>query len=44
MNFGSVTAIMKRFIERLTVYAYWPWGLDQYVKRRNKNSIKNNLN
>jgi len=25
-NFGSVTAIFKRFMERLTVYAYWPWG------------------
>lgn len=26
MNFWSVTAIMKRFIERLVCYAYWPWG------------------
>ena len=25
-NFGTVTAIFKRFMERLTVYAYWPWG------------------
>lgn len=25
-NFSSVTAIFKRFMERLTVYAYWPWG------------------
>lgn len=24
-NFGSVTAIFKRFMERLVVYAYWPW-------------------
>ena len=24
-NFGSVTAIFKRFMERLLVYAYWPW-------------------
>ena len=24
-NVYNVTAIMKRFIERLTVYAYWPW-------------------
>lgn len=24
-NFGSVTAVFKRFLERLTVYAYWPW-------------------
>lgn len=26
MNFGTVTALMKQFIERLTAYAYWPWG------------------
>ena len=26
MNFGSVTAVTKRFIERLVCYAYWPWG------------------
>ncbi len=25
-NFGTVTAQFKRFMERLTVYAYWPWG------------------
>jgi len=24
-NFGSVTAVFKRFLERLAVYAYWPW-------------------
>lgn len=27
-NFGSVTAIFKRFMERLIVYAYWPWGMN----------------
>ena len=27
-NFGSVTAIFKRFMERLAVYAYWPWGVN----------------
>jgi multimeric flavodoxin WrbA len=26
VNFGTVTAIMKRFAERLVCYAYWPWG------------------
>jgi len=26
MNFWSVTALMKRFIERLVCFAYWPWG------------------
>ena len=25
-NFASVTAVFKRFMERLVVYAYWPWG------------------
>lgn len=24
-NFGSVTALFKRFMERLMPYAYWPW-------------------
>jgi multimeric flavodoxin WrbA len=24
-NFGTVTALFKRFMERLVVYAYWPW-------------------
>ncbi len=26
MNFWTVTAVMKRFIERLICFAYWPWG------------------
>ena len=26
INLGTVTAIMKRFIERLGPYFYWPWG------------------
>jgi len=26
VNFGTVTAITKRFIERLACFAYWPWG------------------
>ncbi len=25
-NFYSVTALFKRFMERLVVYAWWPWG------------------
>ncbi|WP_075187094.1 flavodoxin family protein [Teredinibacter haidensis] len=25
-NFGAVTAVFKRFMERLAVYTYWPWG------------------
>ena len=26
VNFGNVTALFRRFMERLAVYAYWPWG------------------
>jgi multimeric flavodoxin WrbA len=26
INFGTVTAVMKTFIERLVCYAYWPWS------------------
>lgn len=40
MNFWTVTALMKRFMERLLGYGYWPWGqwapvnrLDQPSKR-----------
>jgi len=28
MNFGTVTAVMKKFIERLVCFAYWPWGMN----------------
>ncbi len=38
-NFGSVTAIYKRFMERLIVYAYWPWGMN-YPKFRKENVPK----
>lgn len=34
-NFGGVTAIMKRFVERLVCYAYWPWGMPA-PKTRNR--------
>jgi multimeric flavodoxin WrbA len=26
INMGSTTALMKRFLERLAPYSYWPWG------------------
>ncbi|MHC4642995.1 MAG: flavodoxin family protein [Planctomycetota bacterium] len=35
VNLGTVTAIMKRFMERLAVYAYWPWGKITGPKFRN---------
>ncbi|MBU2489906.1 MAG: flavodoxin family protein [Proteobacteria bacterium] len=39
MNFGTVTAVMKTFIERLVGYAYWPWGAAG-PKIRNKGGKK----
>ena len=37
MNFWTVTAVMKRFIERLVCYAYWPWGnLGPKIRKRQK--------
>lgn len=38
-NFSSVTAIFKRFMERLVVYAYWPWGMHA-PRLRKKNTKK----
>ena len=26
VNFYNVTAVFRRFLERLAGYAYWPWG------------------
>ncbi len=37
MNFGTVTAIMKRFIERLICYACWPWEAMVPRKRTKEN-------
>ena len=33
-NFGTVTAIFKRFMERLLVYAYWPWEMNSPQMRK----------
>jgi multimeric flavodoxin WrbA len=35
-NFSSVTALFKRFAERLAVYGYWPWGKAAPVFRKAK--------
>jgi multimeric flavodoxin WrbA len=35
-NFYSVTAVFKRFMERLVVYAYWPWGAHAPKFRKRK--------
>ena len=34
MNAGTVTAVMKIFIERLVCIAYWPWGTPAPKARR----------
>jgi len=39
MNFWTVTALMKRFIERLVCYAYWPWERAA-PKERNERKTK----
>lgn len=39
-NLDSVTAIFKRFMERLIVYAYWPWGAHTPQFRKSKSAKK----
>ena len=39
-NFYSVTAVFKRFMERLVVYAYWPWGSHAPKLRKKKKHKK----
>jgi NAD(P)H-dependent FMN reductase len=42
INFSTVTAIMKRFIERLLVFTYWPWGsnIPRFrMKKPNKTAV-----
>lgn len=39
MNFWTVTAVTKRFVERLVCFAYWPWGTAA-PKMRNKQKQK----
>ena len=39
-NCSSVTALFKRFMERLVVYTYWPWSADAPTLRRRKASKK----
>lgn len=41
INFFTVTALMKRFIERLICFGYWPWGT--YPKERVKKKRKKAL-
>lgn len=39
-NFSAVTAVFKRFMERLAVYGYWPWGTMAPVFRKAKGPKK----
>jgi multimeric flavodoxin WrbA len=42
MNFWTVTALMKAFIERLVCYAYWPWDRmapKERIERKSKRAI-----
>lgn len=39
-NFYSVTALFKRFMERLIVYTYWPWGSRAPEMRKKKPTKK----
>ena len=40
VNFGDVTALTKRFQERLVCYAYWPWEPKGYPTLRKKAKTK----
>jgi multimeric flavodoxin WrbA len=42
-NFGSVTALYKRFMERLIVYAYWPWEKNSPSYRKAKAARKKSV-
>ena len=42
INFFNVTAMMRRFLERLVAYAYWPWGTpapSERINVKNKKAI-----
>ncbi len=39
-NVYTVTALFKRFMERLSVYCYWPWGTPAPVFRKAEISKK----
>lgn len=43
VNAFNVTAIFRRFLERLTVYAYWPWSKPSGPVLRTKHMAKKAL-
>lgn len=40
VNYWNVTALFRRFMERLLVYAYWPWGQMSPAMRTKKKPRK----
>jgi hypothetical protein len=40
MNCGNVTAIFRRFMERLLGYTYWPWGQPAPARRSRVRHLK----
>ena len=38
INFYTVTAVMKKFAERLLCYSFWPWGMLRPTMRNKKRS------
>jgi len=40
VNFSTVTAVTKKFIERTLVLSYWPWGKSTPMKRLQKSGKK----
>lgn len=42
VNFGTVTAVTRRFMERLLCFAYWPWGKfapSRQMKHKRKRAV-----
>jgi multimeric flavodoxin WrbA len=39
-NVYTVTALFKRFVERLVVYSYWPWGAPAPKLRKSRTTKK----
>ena len=39
-NYGTVTALFKRFLERMTVFGYWPWGTPAPVYRKKESKAE----
>jgi len=40
INFFNVTAVMRKFIERLVCYSYWPWDMNTYPRYRQPSTAR----